>query len=381
MKLIIVAVVLLLSLPLLGQDYHIYRNTENVFYKKKTYQGRLNDSVIVHTVYKERCKPIPNGKYYFYYDTLSKWPYKYQVYKNGSSTYKRRIGKRKVEVYRETVYFTYYDNGIVKSEEGYDSAAFETRMNLHKAYDSLGNLVWQSRRSAKGVDENGDIIVLTEVITLDKADTISYALSYEPLHYADNGGVHYSLLKTNEYDSITKKQVTKKEIIQMKRNNKLEFFWDYYFYNDTAIIKFDEGGGIVSKTRNVLVNSDKFIRKENYVNDSLIKYQFDLTQSFNYDDSCNYAELHFNGMPKFLKMSLCGYDTLVTKYDSTGEETYRKEFIVVKSDGQKIIETKELTFLYGSSRNRYLSKKEVCKRRRCKCWIYNENGKLEKVRR
>ncbi len=375
MRLLIILFLLLPTL-LFSQDYHV-RGCDSRFYKTKTYRVLTGEGVVEDKSCVERRR-WPDGKYYFYYDTdtdtfLQK-PYIYQVFKNGSSTYRKKVGNRKEEVSREFAYLGYYENGVLKSEEGSDSGAFDWRRNLNRYYDSSGNLYWKWRLSLKGIDEHGNVLENTELLILNKGDTVSYTLSYGTGEHAYNG-YYYSTTKIKENDTITKKQIIEKQITHIDRgtNN----FFDHYWLDDTITFRYSEKGEVISKTQSIFASSHIYKKNVSYINDSLVYYHFELTQDFNFNDSdCNYAEFHSNGMPKYLRMSYCQQDRLITKYDSTGEETYREEFFVIKDN-----RTNRLTYLYKPNRERYLIKKEVCKRKRCKYWLYNENGELVKVKR
>lgn len=379
MRLLIILFLLLPTL-LFSQEYHV-RGCDSRFYKMKTYKVLVGEDAVEYKFCEERRR-WPDGKYYFYYDvdTLLKKPYQYNVIKNGSYTYRKKVGKRKREVNREFAYLGYYENGVLRSEEGSDSGAFDWRNNFNRYYDSSGNLYWKWRLSFKGIDEYGNVLENTESLILNKDDTISYTLSYGTGEHADNG-YHYSTIKKNGYDSITNKKISESTIITISRGSASSFSWDYYQLYDTVFIAFNEKGEAESKNRNVVVNTDKYKREESYINDSLVNYRLQLSQDLVYDDSCDYAEFHSNGIPKYLKVSLCGMDTLTTIHDSTGEETYREEFFVTKHYDDKIQQAKRYTYLYKPNRQRYLIKKEVCRRKRCRCWWYDNDGKLVKKKR
>jgi hypothetical protein len=367
---------LLLPTSLFSQEYHI-RGCDSRFYKMKTRRIWSLEGVTKYKYCAERWR-WPDGKYYFYHDTdtLLRKPYQYQVYKNGSSTYRKRVGNRKEDVFSEFGYFEYYDNGNIKNEKGCDTAAFNTLKNVYKYYDSLENLASVWRSSFKGLDEHGRALINDEFIKLDKGDTVLYSLGYDLDENLGNHNRHF-LYKIKEYDTLTRKLITEKKVTEIYINDDLNFCCESYWLKDTIALKFNARGEVLSKIRNVDVNTDKYSRKESYINDSMVYYHFELKQDFNFNDSgCNYAEFYSNGMPQHLKMSYCGQDTLITKYDSTGEETYREEFFVTKDN-----RTNRLTYLFKPTRERYLIKKEVCKRRRCIYWLYNEYGELVKVKR
>lgn len=367
----IIVVFILLSNLLLSQEYHI-KGCDERFYKLKTRRVLSLDTIIKYKSCEERRRHF-DGKYYFYHDSLSKHPYLYQVYKNGKTTYKKRVGNRKKEVRREFRYLTYYDNGSLKSEKGCDTGAFDWRKNVFKYYDSLGDLYWKWRLSLKGIDEHGNVIENTELLILNKGDTIRYTLGYGTGENADNG-YHYLTTKIKEYDTITKKQIVEKQITHI---NKATDFGSYYWLDDTTIFKFNEKREVISRTQDIFVSSNIYKKKVSYINDSLVFYQIELKQDFNFNDSdCNYVELHSNGVPSYLKLNYCGQDSLIASYDSTGEETHREEYYETKGSVSK-----RFTYLFKPNREQYLIKKKVCKRKRCKVWLYNDKGKLLSVKR
>lgn len=161
----------------------------------------------------------------------------------------------------------------------------------------------------------------------------------------------------------------KKCFTHIIKDTPLEFLFNSYSLRDSTKIIYDTAGNVVLKTQNRYINNGIFNKTEKYSNDSLIQRQFEMMHYFS-DSNCNYAEFHKNGIPKYVKMSYCGEDTLITKYDSIGEETYREEIYV---DGRKV---KRHIYLYSTNGDRYFAQKTVCKRRRCKGWQYNDKGIL-----
>lgn len=370
MRLALFLIVLMPSC-LLGQEYHI-KDCDNRFYRLKTQRVKFKtlDTVYKYKLCVER-RYHPNGKYYFYHDSVSKYPYFYQLYKNNKTTYKKNVGDSKVRVPLESAYLTFYDNGIIKSEEGWDTAAFDFRKNTKKYYDSFGNLYWKWQLNLKGIDEFGNTVEKFEKIILDNGDTLSHTLGYGPKEPESNG-YYYKTTEIYEYDSITNIRIGKKLITQIKRTTD---FWGYYLFNDTIYFKYNLNGRTLAKIQSIFINSDILNKKVSYLNDSIIEYDIKVKQGFsNSDSSCNLVQLNSNGIPSYLKLNYCGQDSLILKYDSTGEETYRELFIVPKPNCHS-----RFTYLFKPNREQYLVKKEICKRRRCKIWLYNAEGELLEV--
>lgn len=206
MKLILILFILFPSF-LFGQEYHI-RPCDPSYYKDRTIKYRLQDTLVKFKVCVDRLWH-PDGTYYFYQDSTSKYPNSYETYKNRKRTYKKRIGKRKVEVYWGVGNLSYYDNGVLKDVEGRDTSAGYSTGNLKNFYfyyDSLGNLVFEIRNSFVGIDEHGQYVYKSMTLWRNgSGDTISFSSGIGLDHNSSEYNNKSNTVKF-EYDSIFKKK-------------------------------------------------------------------------------------------------------------------------------------------------------------------------------